>query len=248
MPTPITELDLLKLTALPPSKVVAWFKAKGYAISWDWREVWQQQHARAFTVAKATSRDVLQVLRDGVDQAVTEGWSERRFIQNMTPRLQKAGWWGKKSLINPTGNLELVQLGSPWRLKTIYRTNMYTSYATGRYKVLKANGANRPIWVYDAINDSLTRDSHRAMDGKAWRYDNPIWSQIYPPGGYNCRCMVRALTEAQAQSRGIKVEGDQSPPLGYPDEGWDFNPAEQTTDQLEIKLAPKPPSLPEVMS
>lgn len=243
MPSPVTELDLLKLSQLPPTKVVAWFKAKGYAISWDWRDVWQQQHARAFTVAKAAQGEILQTLRDGVDQAVSNGWSERRFLQEMTPRLQALGWWGQQSIINPTGNLQLVQLGSPWRLKTIYRTNMYTSFAAGRYRVLKANGANRPIWVYDAINDSRTRETHRAMDGRAFRYDDPIWKRIYPPSAFNCRCMVRALTEEQAAARGIEVGGQRDLPLGFPDNGWDYNPAEQTIDQLMVKVAPKPRTL-----
>lgn len=243
MPTPVTELDLLRLSSLPPSKVVAWFKAKGYAISWDWRDVWQQQHARAFTVAKAANDDILRALRDGVDQAVTNGWSERRFIQEMTPRLQQMGWWGQQSVVNPTGNLQLVQLGSPWRLKTIYRTNMYTSFATGRYRTLVANGHNRPIWVYDAMNDSLTRDSHRALDNRAWRYDDPIWKRIYPPCGFNCRCQIRALTEEQAAQRGISVSTDQNLPAGFPDDGWDFNPAEQTIEQLMVKVAPKPRTL-----
>jgi len=239
VPRPITQIDLLKLSTQPPGKVVKFFQDKGHVVSWDWREVWQQEHARAFTVAKAAQGDILNTLKEGMDNAIANGWSERRFLQEMTPKLQALGWWGKQQMINPAGNLQLVQLGSPWRLKTIYRTNMQTSFARGRYRVLAANKVNRPYWLYDAMNDSLTRDSHRVLDNKVWPADHPIWRQIFPPNGFNCRCMVRALTAEQVEQRGLKIETGNALPPGFPDDGWNFNPAEQTVEQLAVRMAPK---------
>ena len=237
----VTELELLKLSKMPPSRVVSFFKKKGYAISWDWREVWRDEHARAFTVAKAAKDDILQTLRRGVDQAISSGWSERRFIREMTPTLQKLGWWGQKQVINPAGNLQLVQLGAPWRLKTIYRTNMYTSFSRGRYRTLRANVANRPYWLYDAMNDSLTRPSHRDLDNKVYPALHPVWDRIYPPNGFNCRCMVRALTEDQVKAKGLKIQDmNIKLPKNFPDNGWDFNPATQTVGQLAAKVRLKP--------
>lgn len=238
----VTQLDLIRLAKEPPGKIIEWFRSKGFRISWDWREVWQSEHDRAFTVARAMKRDVLQVLKDGVQQAIEQGWSERRFIQEMAPALQALGWWGRQSIINPAGNLQLVQLGSPWRLKTIYRTNLSVAFARGRYALLKANEVNRPIWVYDAKNDDRTRETHRALDNKAWRSDDPIWQRIAPPNGFACRCKIRALTEEQAAERGLVVGGSQTLPEGFPDDGWDFNPATQTIEQLAVKIAPKVPT------
>ncbi len=79
-----------------------------------------------------------------------------------------------------------MQLGSPHRLKTIYRTNTSVAFNRGRYATMKGNTERRPLWMYDARNDSLTRDAHRAMDNRVYRHDDPIWSSIYPPNGFNC--------------------------------------------------------------
>lgn len=236
MPTPITEVELAGLVHKTPADIVAFFKAKGHAFSWDWRDVWQEEHARAFTVAKAARKDILDVLRKGVDQAVASGWSAQRFERELTPVLQKLGWWGRQTVINPAGVEEIVQLGSPWRLNTIYRTNTSVSFGRGRYALMKANAINRPYWMYDAVNDSVTRDSHRALDNHVYRHDDPIWDRIYPPCGFNCRCVIRALTADQVKARGLEVRNNPQLPDNFPDAGWDFNPAQQTVGQLAAKL------------
>ena len=59
-------IDLAYCMKLPPKEAVAYLTSKGYTISWDWEEVWQDAHAKAFTVAKATRLDILQDIRDAV--------------------------------------------------------------------------------------------------------------------------------------------------------------------------------------
>lgn len=242
--------ELLGLFRMTPERIVAAFRRKGHQLSFDWRDVWQAEHARAFTVAKAMRDDVLQLLRQGVDMAISEGWSAQRFLSEMTPRLQKAGWWGKDLVLNPaTGLLEEVQLGSPWRLNTIFRTNHSVAFERGRYETQKASAERRPIWVYDAINDSRTRDAHRAMDNRAYRHDDPIWATIRPPSGYNCRCTVRALTEEEAAGEGLEVKtsAESLPPENFPDKGWEYNPAAESPRAFQDRIdRRRKPSLPDV--
>ncbi|MNY02870.1 hypothetical protein D3C86_1354600 [compost metagenome] len=38
-----------------------------------------------------------------------------------------------------------------------------------------------------------------------FRHDDPIWSAIFPPNGFNCRCRVVALTEAAVKRRGLTI-------------------------------------------
>ena len=202
-------INLKYALGLPPDKAVEYFRSKGYTFSWDWWEVWQQAHAKAFTVAKAMQMDVLQDIREMVDRAIEEGLTFRQFRAELEPRLKAKGWWGKVWAVDEQGRARRIQLGSPWRLKTIYRTNIQTAFMAGRYKAQLDNAEARPWWQYVAVLDAKTRPSHRAMHGKVFRYDDPFWDHFYPPNGWNCRCRVRALSNAALRRRGITPESSK---------------------------------------
>ncbi|HJU70375.1 MAG TPA: phage minor head protein [Paucimonas sp.] len=197
----MAKVDLAYCMTLPPKQAVAYLKSKGYAITWDWEALWQDAHAQAFTVAKVTRLDILQDIRDAVEQALAEGKTFAWFKKELTPILQAKGWWGRQ--LQPDGSM--VQLGSPWRLQTIYRSNLQTAYMAGRFQSQLANVDDRPYWQYVAILDGRTRPSHRAMNGKVLRYDDPFWGAFYPPNGWGCRCRVTALS-GDNLAKGIKLE------------------------------------------
>lgn len=187
-----------------PADAVAYFRAKGFAISDDWQDVWTRAHARAFTVAKAAQMDVLTAIRNEVDAALSQGLTAKQFQANLKPQLEKLGWWGKKEVDGRE-----VQLGSPYRLNTIYRQNLQTAYMAGRYRRMLSRTKTHPYWQYVAIDDGQTRPAHARLRGRVFRFDDPIWDIIYPPNGWGCRCRVRALTEAQVKAMGITVENGE---------------------------------------
>lgn len=200
-------VDLSYCMTLPPERAVAYLRAKGYAITWDWEELWQDAQTKAFTVAKVTRMDILQDIRDAVQRALDEGLTERWFQKELTPVLQAKGWWGRQEHIDgETGEISTVQLGSPWRLQNIYRTNLQTAYMAGRYAEQMANVDDRPYWQYVALLDSRTRPSHRALHGLVFRYDDPFWRSFYPPNGWGCRCRVVALSAEDVAALGITVQ------------------------------------------
>lgn len=79
---------------LPPEESIRYFQSKGNQLTWNWREMWQAEHARAFTVAHCLRPDILADIRDAVDQAIAEGWTFQQFQERLTPILQAKGWWG----------------------------------------------------------------------------------------------------------------------------------------------------------
>lgn len=198
-------VDIGHAVKLPPRQAIRYFQSKGYSISWNWWDTWQDAHAQAFTVAKAARGDVLASIRGGMERAIARGQTQRDFIREMEPELKKLGWWGRQEVTAPDGSAQTVQLGNPHRLKTIYRTNMITAQAHGRYRRHLDNADSRPYWQYDAVMDSHTRPSHAAMDGRVFRFDDPIWNTHYPPNDWNCRCHVRALTEKEVRDRGLVI-------------------------------------------
>lgn len=192
---------------LASQDAVAYMRSKGVHISWDWHDTDAAAHAQSFTVAKGINADVMQLLRTEVERVVSEGMTFEQFRKSLRPRLQELGWWGKQEMLDAdTGELTTVQLGGTRRLRTIFHGNVQTAYMAGRYKRYMSNVAQRPYWRYVAILDGRTRPHHRALHGKVWRWDDPIWQVIWPPNGWGCRCQVQALTQAEFQALGVPLE------------------------------------------
>lgn len=260
-----SEVDLAFVFQLPPEKAIEYFRQKGYAISWSWLEVWQEAQAQAFTVAGVMKMDVLQDIRQAVDSALANGQTYADFEKALIPTLQRRGWWGKNAQTN-TETGEMAGKGlTPWRLQTIYQTNLQTAYQAGRYKAFMGMVEDRPFWQYTAVMDRRTRPSHAALNGLVFRADDPIWQSFYPPNGYNCRCRVRTLDGGTMQDRGldlsssknrlseIRVPTSSEPnapkaavtrfefsPGKYiaPDVGWSYNPG-QAAWQPDLAKYPK---------
>jgi len=260
--------DLQARLDLPPRDAVAFFRSKGFRISWDWFDVWQETQAEAFTVAKATSYDVLRAIRNELDTALDDGMTFQEFKKRLRPRLQELGWWGTKEVLDiDTGEVTRAQLGSDRRLRTIFQTNVQTAYMAGRHARQLDNAKDRPWWRYVAVMDGRTRPHHAELNGRVWRYDDPVWKIIYPPNGWGCRCRVVALSDADMERLGlqperetqfiereakvskdgelIQVQGISVPGIGdrrlsfFPDPGWDYNPGTASAAHLQDVLARK---------
>lgn len=230
--------DIKLIIGLKPEQIAQLYKRKGYKLNWNWYDLWQEAHTKAFTVAKAMKLDILSDIRNEVQKAIDEGISFNQFKDDLKPILKKKGWWGKVKAKDVPSDFPLpdnidpekeVQLGSPWRLKTIYRTNLSVAYSAGHYKAMTDNIKDRPYWQYNAVMDQRTRPSHAALHGKIFRADDPIWKKIYPPNGWNCRCSVIPLDDQDLTELGLKPSDvrptDGNPPKGFKiDNGWDYNP------------------------
>lgn len=190
---------------LPPARAIAYFQSKGLAPTMSWKDMQDEAHAVEFAVAGITKLDVLSDIQNSLTRSLTEGMSFRQFQDELEPLLQRKGWLGRGLVADDDGVLQGKKL-MPYRLDTIFRTNIQSAYAAGRYQQQMRNVADRPYWEYNAVMDNRTRPTHAALNGRVFRWDDPIWQTIYPPNGYNCRCWVRALTEAQMKNHPLGVE------------------------------------------
>jgi len=198
---------LLDAFNLKPAAAMEFIKRKGYTFSWNWFDTWKDAHARAFTVAKVTKVDIMRDIRDAVEKAVSEGKTLQQFKKELTPTLQKKGWWGKKEHVNEeTGEVTEYMAGSPRRLKTIYGTNLQSAYMAGRYKGQMDAKDDLPYIQYIAVLDGRTTDTCRDMHGRVFRADDPIWDTLYPPNHWGCRARARSLSERMLQREGLRVE------------------------------------------
>ncbi|NDK99449.1 phage minor head protein [Photorhabdus bodei] len=224
----ITTPELAYCMTLPPKRAIGYLQSKGYKITWDWEELWQETHARAFTVAKVTRLDILEDIRQALQQALDEGKTDRWFRQELEPTLRRKGWWGTQETDDPvTEERVTIQQGSPWRLDTIFRTNMSVLYSAGRWAEQMENIDDRPYWMYTGINDNHTRKSHLALHGLVFRSDDPFWQAFYPPNGWRCRCSVIALSHDDVRSRGTKVMNSGKAI------GWELKLVSQQTGEMQ---------------
>lgn len=177
------------------------------------------QRQLAFSIAGVASLDQLQAVLNSLTAKLAQGQSFEQW-QN---------------------SVAVQDLGLPkHRLDNIYRTNIQNAYNRGHWEQFKQNEQYQPYLMYDAINDSRTRPSHRALDGIIRRIDDPFWDTHYPANGYRCRCSVVSLSESQAQARskgdnGLnkKIDLDNM----KPDKGWDYNCGSDITEGINKAIA-----------
>ena len=237
----------------PPPEASRFLSNKGMRPSFSWEDVEPEEHAAAFAVAKAGSMDVLTAIREDVQRALDEGLTFREFQNNLRPRLEKLGWWGHGEARDPlTGAVKPALLGTPRRLRTIYRANLRSARAAGQWERIERTKRAMPYLLYQLGPSERHRPHHESKEGLVLPVDDPFWDQWMPPNGWGCKCWVRQLSRREAEERGIDVAppvrmvdhlnrrtGElKSVPQGI-DPGWSRNPGKLRRQALEDLLQEK---------
>lgn len=266
--------DLARAMALEPADAADFLRSKRVFLSGGWQTVEAAAHAKGFTVANVTQMDVVGDIQAEMARAQQAGLTPEQFKDNLIPLLKKKGWFAEAGqpvrVPAPgaapdadTGELPTRKRLTARRLDTIFRVNAQSSYMAARYRELMADVDNRPYFQRVAVMDAKTRPGHRALHGRVWRYDDPMFQSIWAPSGFGCRCRMRALDGADLAERGLQVEsskgrlervqvthkdGTTSSAMRYKlpdgqvfqtDPGFDANPAMvQAADRLAIAKAP----------
>ena len=158
----------VKPEPLPMKEAISFWKDKVPLASKEFAALSDELKIHAFIVSGIKDLDILQDLNKSIQKALEDGVSLKAWKKEFKDLWEKKGWTGKKA----------------WRVDNIFRTNVQTAYATGRYKQMKEVTLLRPYWKYSAIGDRRTRPTHAALHGKVFRHDNPFWNTWYPPNGF----------------------------------------------------------------
>lgn len=206
-------LDLKAVFFMKPEAAIQYLQNKGYKIGWDWHETLDAAHARAFTVAKVARIDVLQDIHQSLIKALQDGDDFDNWAKKLEPTLKDKGWWGKQIVVDGAGNARVVQLGSLRRLRTIYDTNISSAYMAAKEKFYLDNPAlqlSHPYVRYIAILDGRTRPAHRAMSGRIFKYNDPIWQTCKPKNGWGCRCNWTWVSGYEVETDKLTVESSEN--------------------------------------
>ena len=243
----LSPAEYARLFALKPEEAVAYLQGRKLLTpSFDWRDLWHEEHAAQFTVSRLARLDLLEAVRDGITKSVSGDLSRRDWTRDMKALLQKEGWWGEKVVTDPATGADVVTTFDPARLKLIYDTNANTAYSAGLWQRIARNKATSPYIRYITQRDEKVRITHRAWDNLALPVDHPFWDTHFPPNGWRCRCRAMSMSQRdydawKAQGR-LKTEappaetrrwvdkrnGDiRDVPVGI-DPGFDYNPGKAT--------------------
>jgi SPP1 gp7 family putative phage head morphogenesis protein len=170
---------------------VTWFRDRLVMTDDEFQSIETASHATAFTVAGVAQLDLVTQVWEAADRAVAQGETLESFQKSMGAKLAAA--WGKDM---------------PWRVETIYRTNVQSAYSRGRWlqmnhpAVLRA----RPWRKFSAIMDSRTSPICGPCDGVVRAADDPWWQQHVPPLHHNCRSHLVTLSDEEAKAEGVSKD------------------------------------------
>lgn len=168
--------------SMPFEEAIVAFLARGIISPAEYRRLSAEARARAFSVSRLTSDELVKRVRDVLGRTLEEGGSYREFVRQVRAGEVDLG-------ITPT---------SSGYLENVFRTNVASSYGAGRLRQMTdpAVAAARPFLEYRTARDSRVRETHAALEGVVFRQDDPGWRDFNPPLGFQCRCNLVTRREA----------------------------------------------------
>lgn len=206
----------------------------------QWTDAMHGDHDRSFVVAGVTDMAMLDEFQAALAQAV--GTTDiKPFAEEFDRLVEKYGW--------------SYNGGRDWRIRTIFETNVRTSYMAGRLHQMRDPDMvkARPYWQYlhaDTRTPKKARPEHLGWDRLVLDWNDPWWDIHFPPNDWLCSCGVKGLSRHGLQRLG-KTGPDKAPEtrmvsiyrkatgetvqvpegIGY---GWDYMPG----DHWERGLVP----------
>ncbi len=159
----------------------------------SWLDAMHGIHDRAFVVAGVTDMAMLEEFQAAIIDAAENGKYIEDFAKDFDRLVEKYGWSYK-------GERE-------WRIRTIFETNIRTSFMAGRLKQMRDPDVvkDRPYWQYvhgDSRTPMVPRIQHLNWHGLILMWNDPWWETHFPPNDWLCSCGVRSLSRRSLERLG----------------------------------------------
>ena len=179
-----------------PAEVTDFFDQKLLRPAFSWQDVWGQEHAYAFTVAKATELELLTTFKTSIATALANGQTFETWRAGLLPQLAAIGWDKPKRVADPTGQQppREVDFTAPRRLQTIFQSNMASARSAGQWNRAQRTKAALPYILYVRTASAEPRVEHLTWVGVILPIDDPWWATHWPPNGWGCKCSIRQIT------------------------------------------------------
>lgn len=201
-----------------PRDASAYFASKKLLLpSYNWDDVYAQEHAAGVAVAGVVQRNVLQLFADEIQRTIDAGGDLREFKRRVQPALAKAGYWGDVEVVDPATGDKRITKFSANRLDLIFATNTRQAFAAGQYQRALAAKDALPYLMYLSSGDDRVRPLHRAWHGTVLPVEHAFWQTHMPPCGWRCRCKVVSLNEAgiaRYAARGVPIKREPPKDMG----------------------------------
>lgn len=196
-----------------------------------WTDAMHGDHDRAFVVAGVTDLAMLEEFHAAMIEGA-RSYDIKGFAAEFDRLVEKYGW--------------SYNGGREWRIRTIFETNIRTSYMAGRLKQMRDPDMvkARPYWRYIHSETRVPlnpRPQHVAWDGLVLMWNDPWWQTHFPPNDWLCSCGVDTLSEGDLMRLG-KTGPDTAPAMLYQPKllssgetvqlpsgvgyGWDYQPGD----------------------
>jgi len=165
-----------------------------------------------FAIARSSSDKITAHVQGTIAKSMREGLSPSEATRRILDKIRE-------------GDPEEFTFSRSYA-ETVYRTNMASAYTRGRIEQAKDPVFRRQIgaWRYVTAGDVDVRDNHQAAHKFVAATEDPVWDDLRPPLGYNCRCALELVGRREALRRGVVTEDGfraQRVPSGAgPDEGF----------------------------
>ena len=178
---------------------------------------------KGFTSAVITDQKLSDAVKESLAQSLEQGTSLEVWRKDVDKIFDKQG---------------VTRLNS-FQAELINRNESNMAFGAGQFAKLQRNGRTFPYFSISTRKDHRVRDSHRALEGKVFKYND---SEFFPPLGINCRCAAMLISKYEAQKRGITKPDTITPEMRANLQNVEFvgDKVGNYADWLKVKMEEMP--------